>query len=292
MNSRSSDADWELFAKQDPYWAVLTDDKFRRQNLNQEARDDFFASGEGYVNRVFEMVRRHLDPDFAPRTALDFGCGVGRLAIPMGAKFESVVGVDVSETMLREAQAACESRGIKNVRLVQGLDKLSSSERKFDFINSYIVFQHIPCHRGLDLFRQLVGLLAEDGVGAIHFTFSKSSYSGDVNGSLPVEYKAQVQIVHTHPDGLRYHLGGAKRAAWRLLKEKILKRPPPAQPAKQSPQVGEKPVMQMNPYLLNPILQVLQLSGVRRFHAAFSDHGGELGLILFFKKQPAQPYSF
>ena len=289
MSSHPSDLDWEFFAKQDPYWAVLTDDKFRTQNLNEKARDEFFASGEKYVNQEFEIIHRYLDPDFKPRTALDFGCGVGRLVIPMGAKFESVTGVDISETMLREAQAACDSKGVKNVRLIQGLEKLSDSGRKFDFINSFIVFQHIPCHRGLGLFRRLVDLLAEDGVGAIHVTFSKSHYCPDADGPLPLEYKSQV---HTNPDGLRYHLRGAKSAAWRLLKERISKMLSSGRPAKQSPQVEEKPIMQMNSYLLNPMLQVLQQSGVGQFHAFFSDHGGTLGVILFFQKKSASQYSF
>ncbi len=42
--------------------------------------------------------------------------------------------------------------------------------------------------------------------------------------------------------------------------------------------------MQMNPYNLREILFCLQRFGVQRFYAEFTDHGGELGVFLFFQK--------
>jgi hypothetical protein len=39
----------------------------------------------------------------------------------------------------------------------------------------------------------------------------------------------------------------------------------------------------MNPYNMTEILFLMQTAGVSRFHADFTDHGGELGLFLFFQ---------
>jgi hypothetical protein len=39
----------------------------------------------------------------------------------------------------------------------------------------------------------------------------------------------------------------------------------------------------MNPYNINEILFLLQCRGVRQLHCDFTDHGGELGVFLFFK---------
>jgi 2-polyprenyl-3-methyl-5-hydroxy-6-metoxy-1,4-benzoquinol methylase len=60
--------------------------------------------GVDHIDFVFETIRRHFVPNFKPSSVLDYGCGVGRLLIPLAERCECVVGVDVSDTMLREAQ--------------------------------------------------------------------------------------------------------------------------------------------------------------------------------------------
>ena len=48
--------------------------------------------------------------------------------------------------------------------------------------------------------------------------------------------------------------------------------------------LGADPEMQMNAYHMNEVLFLIQRAGVRRFHAELTDHGGELGVIIFFQK--------
>ena len=116
-------------------------------------------------------MRARLGADFQPRRVLDFGCGVGRLVLPLSRLCEEVVGVDVAEAMLSEAAANCRQAGATNVRLIRGDDRLSGVTGPFDFIHSFIVFQHVPVQRGLVLLERLLDLLAPDGVGALHFTY-------------------------------------------------------------------------------------------------------------------------
>ena len=48
--------------------------------------------------------------------------------------------------------------------------------------------------------------------------------------------------------------------------------------------------MKMNAYPLNDIMFMIQGAGVTRFHAEFTDHGGELGVFLYFQRpDPAVP---
>ena len=104
-----TDADWEQFARDEPYWSVLSDDRFKQMNLEKdsEALDEFFDSGEQHVQHWFSQVERVLGiRDFAPRKGLDFGCGVGWLTLPLAQRCESVLGLDVSETMLGQREAA------------------------------------------------------------------------------------------------------------------------------------------------------------------------------------------
>src|SRR5947209_8593800 len=102
MAGAATDRDWEFFGRTDPYWSVFTQERYRRANLTEDAVRDFFASGEQHIDFVLATVRDHLDGGFAPRSALDFGCGVGRMVVPLARRCGRVVGVDVADAMLAE----------------------------------------------------------------------------------------------------------------------------------------------------------------------------------------------
>jgi hypothetical protein len=48
--------------------------------------------------------------------------------------------------------------------------------------------------------------------------------------------------------------------------------------------------MQMNEYDLNAVCLRLQRGGVRRMFVELTDHGGVLGTLLLFRKEPGTAY--
>ena len=168
----NTDQSWEKLGEIDPYFSVLAHPRFRAAATGGETRREFFTSGEEHVERLFAIIRENLDPKFAPRRALDFGCGVGRVAIPLARRVEQVVAVDVSDSMLNEANKNCEEAGVRNVTLLKSDDGLGNLSGAFDFIHSFIVFQHIPSRRGETILREMLRRLADNGVGALHFTYA------------------------------------------------------------------------------------------------------------------------
>jgi 2-polyprenyl-3-methyl-5-hydroxy-6-metoxy-1,4-benzoquinol methylase len=250
----STDVAWEEWGRRDPYFGVITDQKFRRSEFDDRSKKEFFESGESHVHGVLATIRRHIDPAFTPRTVADFGCGVGRLLIPFAKIADEVVGLDVSKSMLEEARRNCDEQGLRNVRLCVSDDSLSAVSESFDLIHSCIVFQHIPLERGRAIFSKLLLHLRPGGVGAIHLTYSKTRF-GSTHGLAPVLSPIAVS-------------SGADTSS----SETSI----PAIPT------GADPEIQMNPYNLNEILFLMQCRGVQQFHIEFSDHGGELGVFLFF----------
>jgi SAM-dependent methyltransferase len=242
----TTDFAWEEWGRRDPYFGVITHPKYRRSHLNEDTKREFFESGGPHVHYVLATIQRCIDPDFVPRSILDFGCGVGRLLLPFAATAEEVVGVDVSRSMLQEARRNCEQRGLRNVRLLLSDDDLSTLTDKFDLIHSFIVFQHIPVERGRVILLKLLQHLRPGGVGAIHLTYSKIHYSLTQGAPPPPEQSAPVIARGTTP-------------------------------------VGADPEIQMNPYNLNQILFAMQCTGISRFYTEFTDHGGELGVFIFFQ---------
>lgn len=239
-----TDLAWEQWGKSDPYFGVFTHPKFRRAALTEEAKREFFGTGEAEVATALATIRKHIDPEFAPQRILDFGCGVGRLVLAFAKIADQVVGLDVSASMLEEATRNCQERGLQNVRLLQSDDYLSTMNDTFDLIYSFIVFQHIPIERGRPILTRLLRRLRPGGVGAIHLTYSKTGFA-DTNGVAPTEFRTQSNSASAVP-------------------------------------AGADPEMQMNSYNMNEVLFLLQSKGAERLHLEFTDHGGELGVFVYF----------
>lgn len=248
----TTDKDWEKWGKKDPYYGVLTDNKFRTKNLNPDIKKEFFETGRNDISHVTEVIKLFFNPKFSPQKALDYGCGTGRLVIPLSQIAKNVIGVDVSESMLKEARANCIEQSISNVKFIKADDCLSNLNESFDFIHSSIVFQHIPIKRGIRIFQKLLDLLEEDGFGAIQITYAHSKYSKSFGKP---SFKLCKQI-----------LKNLKSAVNKILFRQ------------------EEPAMEMNKYDLDELLYIMQKAGVRNFFSEYTDHGGELGLYLYFCK--------
>ena len=178
-DDKATDLAWEEWGRRDPYFSVMTNPRFRRAAMDADegAKQEFFAISEAHVQDRLAMIRHHINPAFAPKRILDFGCGVGRLLPPFSAAAEQVVGVDVSPAMLQEARRNCDEFQLKNVLLVQSDDELSALPGEFDLIHSFIVFQHIPVTRGRTILSNLLRRLQPGGVIAIHLTYSKARFA-------------------------------------------------------------------------------------------------------------------
>jgi 2-polyprenyl-3-methyl-5-hydroxy-6-metoxy-1,4-benzoquinol methylase len=101
-----------------------------------------------FYNRMIHCCQRlALEPwlDIAPGTrVLDVGCGVGRWSSLLAARGALVTGMDLSPTMIAEAERRAAANGIASRCrfLVQDLAQLNAGER-FDLVLGVTVLQHI-----------------------------------------------------------------------------------------------------------------------------------------------------
>jgi SAM-dependent methyltransferase len=247
----STDEDWQVLGRRDPYFGVLTDARFRREQMTAEGLDLFFRTGREEVGSLIADCRQQLGEVSLSRT-LDFGCGVGRLLIPCAQHSERSVGIDISDAMREEAARNCARFNCRNVRLLRRLDDLDDSET-FTFIYSYIVLQHIDPQRGLDVVAALFERLEKGGCAALHVTFAHTKHERTL-GATPLRRSLMRRI----------------RNPLSQLSRRIR---------------GGEPKMQMNGYPLNKLFFLAQRHGFRTGGFRYTDHGGHLGLILFLKKE-------
>lgn len=79
--------------------------------LWESDQDRYWASGEYQAAQVGEWARKGA-------TVVDFGCGNGRLTVPLARMGYDTIGVDASTTMLQRLSERTEEAGVK-VRSVQ-----------------------------------------------------------------------------------------------------------------------------------------------------------------------------
>src|SRR4051812_45989523 len=77
-NGRDVEQRWERLAREDAEFYIWTD---------LAPDDDFYRSGERDVERILSFSAPHITRWSA---ALEIGCGVGRLTIPMSSHFGAI----------------------------------------------------------------------------------------------------------------------------------------------------------------------------------------------------------
>jgi SAM-dependent methyltransferase len=244
---RDTDADWRSMAETEPFYSVLTSEEFLSAKLDQAAIDRFYTSGETDISWVFNMLTHHFGA-FEPKSALDFGCGVGRLTFAMAKRAAVVTGVDIAPVMLDHANKRCAHLGQVNVRFQTELP-----EDRVEWINSYIVLQHIPPQRGLGILGRMFDLLVPRGRISIQLTISREPRLAE-----QFLYRSDVAFFDEHkvtafiPD----------------LKDR-------------------RGQMHLFDYDMNLVLAMLRRSGFAEVHLVLTDHDGHHGVWILGVKSTA-----
>jgi ubiquinone/menaquinone biosynthesis C-methylase UbiE len=129
---------WEELANEDPLWAILSVPSKKGREWDIE---EFFKEGRAEAAHVLDKVRSLHSIRLG--TALDFGCGVGRVSQALGDHFRKVIGIDVSLRMIELARQF-NKQGQKVEYWHNPQDHLGMfTDQSFDFVYSNLVLQHM-----------------------------------------------------------------------------------------------------------------------------------------------------
>ena len=131
-------SDWDHRAREDARYYVA----FGRRE--QEEAEFQRTAADVVRNLDCELRRLPRGTDKASLRALEIGCGVGRVMLPMSTRFGEIHGVDISEEMIRQARQQLAATANAYVQATSGADLAALADVSFDFVYSYAVFQHIP----------------------------------------------------------------------------------------------------------------------------------------------------
>lgn len=129
---------WEDLGRTDPLWAVLTDPDRRHGGWQV---DEFLATGEEPIAWTRQLVDE-AGLSLGDRV-LDFGCGAGRLANALATHVKEVVGVDIAQSMVDEANRINQLPDRVSFVAYDG-HRLPFDDESFDAAVSLISIQHSP----------------------------------------------------------------------------------------------------------------------------------------------------
>jgi SAM-dependent methyltransferase/glycosyltransferase involved in cell wall biosynthesis len=146
------------FAEMYAWWNQAALDNPMTAILSNERKWDpaaFFETGRAWLadNRAFAGA---ANVEITGRHALDFGCGMGRMTAALSEYYESVVGADISEEMIRLARQQQRAATMQFVQVTE--PPLPFADQEFDCVYSTIVVQHIPFPSNLHCVREFFRL--------------------------------------------------------------------------------------------------------------------------------------
>ncbi len=159
MDLQKTKKHWQSLAKQDPLWAVLSWDN--KKNGQWDIKE-FFETGRSEILVVKDYLS-NLSLSLAGFRALDFGCGVGRLTQGLSPYFSSVLGVDISECMVDQAEKL-NNKPNCYFKLNTTADLKIIPDNYFSFIYSRLTFQHMDPKYTKSYIKEFVRVLEPGGV--------------------------------------------------------------------------------------------------------------------------------
>lgn len=165
MNVDETTRSWEKLAADDPLWAVCVAPGTKNGRWNLDA---FAATGIREVDAAMQRATE-LIPDLARVTALDFGCGVGRLTGALTRHFDTVIGVDASPSMIAHATDLGLAPGAEFV-LNEDPHLGQFADDSVDVAYSSLVLQHLSRPVALGYLRELLRITRPGGCVVVQLT--------------------------------------------------------------------------------------------------------------------------
>ena len=134
---------------------------------------EMWATGE----RDMELLTRNWSAEKLRGTALEIGCGVGRLVRAFSFKFQQVIGVDVSPAAIEQAATLLKTRDNIALHVSDGLGLSMIESSSLDFVYSFAALQSMPLEAFVGYLMEMQRVLKLGGASSIQV------YLGDRAGS-------------------------------------------------------------------------------------------------------------
>jgi 2-polyprenyl-3-methyl-5-hydroxy-6-metoxy-1,4-benzoquinol methylase len=186
-------AAWTHLGVSKPHFSVLTHPRFLPENLSGSI-SEFWGSGEGEAEQLGRILDRHDCFPLETKTCVEFGCGVGRVTIPLARRFARVHVYDISPGHLSLAENHAIEEGINNVSFHLCRETFLEALHECDVFYSMIVFQHNPPPLISKLIRNALLSLKPGGIAVFQVPTYKKDYRFKTAEWLQTDHPLEMQM--------------------------------------------------------------------------------------------------
>jgi SAM-dependent methyltransferase len=184
---------WTHLGHTRPHHSVLTNKSFLPENLENH-HEAFWSSGEAEALEMHRILARHGVADCAHLTAVEYGCGVGRVTMALARRFAQVHAYDISSSHLALARQRAESLGVTNCHWHLCADTPLAALEPGDVFYSRIVFQHNPPPVIYHLIENALRALKPSGIAIFQVPTYHPRYGFLLEQWLAAEHAPDVQM--------------------------------------------------------------------------------------------------
>ncbi|HWB47711.1 MAG TPA: class I SAM-dependent methyltransferase [Stellaceae bacterium] len=174
---------WSKMGEDWPHFSVLSEEQYLPGNL-AGSLDQFWAIGRGEADLAVSLLRQLDFGDPAEKTCVEYGCGVGRVTIPLAARFGEVHAYDISASHLALARQRAETMRAANIGFHHRGSGLLEPLAPCDFFYSRLVFQHNPPPVMRELVRLALASLRPGGVAIFEIPVYLAGYRFHIDDYL------------------------------------------------------------------------------------------------------------
>lgn len=137
-------------------------DFFARHANDFKEQQDLIASydqyGQALDTFIASLARHHT-----AHSALEIGPGEGAFLVTLAQHYQHVVALDISSTLLSQAESRCQQQSLNNIHFIHGdTQQLGESDNNhFDLVAANMVLHHVPAPRFI--FQESARLLKHGG---------------------------------------------------------------------------------------------------------------------------------
>jgi SAM-dependent methyltransferase len=173
----------------EPHFSVVMDSPEAIDSVDANI-SQFWATGHAQAQDLLQPLEHFGLTELKNKTAVEFGCGIGRLSLGLAGKFKQLHSYDVSDSQITLAKKASVDAGVHNSQFHLSSGNPFSALEPTDFFYSKNTFEHYPPPIIHQFIRNALRSLKSDGLALFQvptsgfdYTFSMANFLSKDNES-------------------------------------------------------------------------------------------------------------